>query len=93
MQREHIRPAPAPTAPADLIREAQWRELHTALGHLKNAEFEVGRGGTDAALTWLGDLRRSLGALALLCADGPDAVGYARLLGEVLTPPQSGRGD
>ncbi len=35
------------------------------------------------------DARRSLGALALLLADGPDAEGYARLLDGILTPPQS----
>lgn len=78
------------------IAKLRWAELERALGYVSNAEFELSRATKivkldhlDTAYTWLGDVRRSLGALALLLSDEPDAAGYAALLGHVLTAPRS----
>lgn len=75
------------------VRAAQWRELEAALQPLTLAQFEYERGCAEDARVHVDDVRRALGALALLLADTPDAVGYARLLDAVLTPPShDGRG-
>lgn len=63
-----------------------WKELQAALGHISRAEFEMNRGDHAAAVMWLGDARRALGAAALLLSDDVDAAAYSRLLTAVLTP-------
>lgn len=79
-----------PDGPVVDIRDLQWKELQAALGYVTSAEFEYGRGNEEAGAMWLGDVRRSLGVLALLISDAPDVIGYAKLLGHVLTDPQVG---
>lgn len=71
------------------VRCAQWRELGGALDTLNRASTQVQLGDLEAASMLIGDVRTYLGALALLLADDPDVVGYAALLGHVLTPPRS----
>ena len=81
-------PEPEPT-PEERVRRARYRELENTLTYIGLAEFEYERDECRAARLWMQDARRSLGALALLLADGPDAEGYARLLDGILTPPQT----
>ena len=79
----------ADVPPAERIRRQQWRELDNALAYISHAQYQYEHGDPDAGRMWLDDARRSLGALALLLAEGPDAEGYARLLDGILTPPSS----
>lgn len=76
-------------SPAERVRRMQWREVDNALAYLGHAQFQFEHGDQEAGRMWLDDARRSLGALALLLAEGPDAEGYARLLDGILTPPSS----
>lgn len=76
-----------PAAPGPDIRGLQFRELNNALAYLSHAQFHYERGQDEDGRMWLDDARRSLGGVALLLADGPDAEGYARLLEAVLTRP------
>jgi len=46
-----------------------WTELQNALQMVTFAEFEIRRGESAAALVWLGDIRRALGAAALAASE------------------------
>lgn len=65
----------------------QWSELRRTLGYLNNAEFEFRRGDLEAGNMWLGDVRASIGALALMLSEVPDAIGQGKLLEHIVTTP------
>ncbi len=82
------------------VQVLQWKQIDAALASLGHAQFEYSRNHPEdaatateteryeAACTHMDDVRRALGTLALTLADGPDAEGYARLFGAILTDPK-----